>query len=244
MVNEDPFLSTSPSPSCFRGSLISTLGQRHTQPSLLREQGGTPRDAPWNNVKSVLYRTTEYLYCHSPSYPLLHLRGGRKDSHMIEETKARRGERVSTRLLSRVRAGRRDSGDKGPGDVSVHTLGFFATVLRELIPTSLQRGNLLLGLLALVPSAVLGTESWLGERWPGRVLQQQRPRRQAMAGKGGNPAAWCWWQNPHILECQGQGVASSCGLWEASQKVKDMVRFIVLYQDQLGLTVVAGLDGG
>lgn len=41
-----------------------------------------------------------------------------------------------------------------------------------------------------------------------------------------------WQQNAEVLECQGQGMASSCGLWEASEKLEagDMVIFVVLYQ--------------
>lgn len=55
-----------------------------------------------------------------------------------------------------------------------------------------------------------------------------------------------WQQNTEVLECQGQGMASSCGLWEASGKLEagDTVIFVVLYQGQPGLMVVAGLDGG
>lgn len=43
---------------------------------------------------------------------------------------------------------------------------------------------------------------------------------------------------------QGEGGASPRGLWEASKTAEDMVRFIVPYQGQPGLTVVAALDGG
>lgn len=55
-----------------------------------------------------------------------------------------------------------------------------------------------------------------------------------------------WQQNAEVLECQGQGMASSCGLWEASEKLEagDTVIFVVLYQGQPGLMVVAGLAGG
>lgn len=123
MFDEDNFLPISPSPSCFRGSLISTPGQRHTHPSLLRQQGGTPREAPWNNVKSHFIGHQDTTRCHSASYPLLHLGGGRKDSHVIEGTEAQRGKWVSTWLPSRVRAGRRDSGDGGPGPSAPHQPG-------------------------------------------------------------------------------------------------------------------------
>lgn len=54
-----------------------------------------------------------------------------------------------------------------------------------------------------------------------------------------------WQQNAEVLECQGQSMASSCGLWEASEKLEvgDMVIFVVLSQGQPGLPVVAGLGG-
>lgn len=99
-----------------------------------------------------------------------------------------------------------------------------------------------------MPSAVLGPESWLGERWPGRGAAEAEAQETGNGREGWDSSCRVlqgkeavWWQDPDIPECQGQGVASSCGLWEASQKAEDTVRFIVLYP---GLTVVAGLDGG
>lgn len=135
--------------------------------------------------------------------------------------------------------------------VSAQTLGFFATILGEPIPTSLQRGNPVLGLLALVPSAVLGTESCLGGCWPGGGAAGAEAQETGNGREGSESRCLVlqgkkavWWQDPDILECQGQGMASPCGLWEALQKAEAMVRLIVLYQGQPGLPVVAGLDGG
>lgn len=109
-----------------------------------------------------------------------------------------------------------------------------------------------MGLLALVPSAVLDTESPLKcpgwrerQPWQGYCRRKGTGHRQL---QGRSETSWLvlqgkeamWWHNPEVLECQG--AVSSCGLWGASQKLEaqDRMRFIVFYQGQPGLIVVAG----
>lgn len=120
--------------------------------------------------------------------------GARKDSHLTEEeTEAQRGEWVSTLPPRRLRAGRRDLGwgsralsPTSAWTVSAQTPSFFATnILGELIPPSLWRRNPLFGLLALVPSAVLPTESLL--KMPGLGRKTARAGG-TLGGKEGRPA--------------------------------------------------------
>ena len=173
--------------------------------------------------------------CHTPSYPLLHLGGGQERFSLDRGARGpqRRAHAHTATQRGESREERPQGGDpNSQPHIQLDCLCpsswlLCYNILGEPIPPSQHRRSPLTGPQALVPSAVLDTESLLKHLgWEkdslaqAGVLREERPGRQAIAGRGGHPAGRCYRARKQCggrsrgPECQGQDAASSSGLWE------------------------------